>query len=178
MVSFKKFFLAASLLVREVVAAPALQATELDGLAKRAIFEGTDANHVCENQFVTAITIKNNGGSATVVDLTGCTAVFFYLDTTLRRAVHIMCGNERPDAETAAIDAGGSTSVTIAANTQDALDKAIAGVKAGRPELTVNAGILYDTVSVTPTTAVTFRGANGDTALTQSNAPRFCTESG
>ena len=76
MVSFKKFFLTASLLLLGgVAAAPTLEATKLNVLEERNLNPGKNAASICETEWVTQSVIKSNGGSATVVDLSGCTAI-------------------------------------------------------------------------------------------------------
>jgi hypothetical protein len=87
MVGFKKFLLATSLLLGWVAAAPTSDATGFNVFEKRALTRGPDASQVCEGTFVSFV--STNGGSATVVDLTGCTAVFLYKDKTLKLTAHI-----------------------------------------------------------------------------------------
>nr|POF01294.1 hypothetical protein CFP56_21242 [Quercus suber] len=149
MVAFEKLFLATALLIGSVAAVPALQDTALNVLEERDLEAGTDPNRVRERQYVNLMQIKNNCGSATIVDLTGCTALFFYMGTTLQRAVHIAGDqdNQRADAKNAAYAAGGSDSVTIAAANQKNYDAVVAGVKQGNSALTINPHVLYTTVS-------------------------------
>jgi hypothetical protein len=61
-----------------------------------------NAAMICENEFAVQSDINNNGGRATIADLTGCTAVFFFKDNELRGAYHILCGNEESDGKLAA----------------------------------------------------------------------------
>lgn len=121
--------------------------------------------------------IKNNGGKATVADLSGCTALFFYMDTTLRRVVHILCGNEETDAKTAAQAAAGSDSVTIGANTQHNFDEAKKGVLAGKPNIKVNLQHIYSTAKVTDTIAITLHSSDRATTITEGTGERVCKQS-
>jgi outer membrane biosynthesis protein TonB len=150
--------------------------TKRDSLASKILLEGREPDNIKENEYVTTATIAGNSGHATVTNLSGCTAVFFYMGTTLRRVVHILCGNEESDARTAARDAGGSDSVTIAASSTTYRDNAIRGIQAGRPGITINTNNnrLYNVESLAPTAAITFRGATGSTVITQGQGTRTC----
>ncbi|KAJ8069834.1 hypothetical protein OCU04_000248 [Sclerotinia nivalis] len=151
--------------------------TKRNRLERRVLHAGSNANQVMENEYVDAMQIKNNGGKATVADLSGCTALFFYMDTTLRRVVHILCGNEATDAKTAAQAAAGSDSVTIGANTQHNFDEAKKGVLAGSPNIKVNLQHIYSTAKVTDTIAITLHSSNGATTITEGTGARVCKQS-
>ncbi|KAM3075827.1 hypothetical protein ACMFMG_007952 [Clarireedia jacksonii] len=146
--------------------------TKRNSLERRVLHAGSNANQVMENEYVTAMQIKNNGGKATVADLSGCTAIFFYMDTTLRRVVHILCGNEATDAKTAAQEAAGSDSVTIGAATQANFDAAKKGVLDGSPNIKVNPQHIYSTAKVTDTIAITLHGSDGAKTLTDGTGAR------
>jgi hypothetical protein len=151
--------------------------TKRDRLERRVVHAGSKPNSVVENEFVDAMQIKNNGGHATVADLSGCTGLFFYMDTTLRRVVHILCGNEEADAKTAAAAAAGSTSVTIGAAAQSNFDAAKKGVLEGKPGLTINAAHIYSLTGVTDSVAKTLSGSSGSTTITDGTGPRICRQS-
>lgn len=147
--------------------------TKRNGLERRIVHEGKDANKVADNEFVTAMQIKNNGGEATVTNLSGCTALFFYMDKTLRRVVHVLCGDEENDAEAAAKAAGGATSVTIGASSDTYFNNAQKGVKAGKPGLAVNKHT-YGLSKLTDTVAITLHGKDGTQDITEGTGPRIC----
>jgi hypothetical protein len=91
MVAFKKFFLTAPLLFSWAAASPRPLISEVKGLNifdKRALYRTIDASKICENEFATKPDIANNNGIATVVDLTGCTALFFFQGDVLTSAYH------------------------------------------------------------------------------------------
>lgn len=215
MVSFKKLFIATSLLFNGIAAFPtqtgtlniaatefralndfAIEsrdlrnvyarakpkkkcgATKRNGLEPRILYAGTNANQVLENEYVDAMQIKSNGGKATVADLSGCTALFFYMDTTLRRAVHILCGNEEADAKTAMQAAVGADSVTIgAAKDDEHLDAAKRGIRAVKPNFIFNDDVIYGVKKDTDTTAITLSSVTGSKTLTKGTGPRICRQS-
>jgi hypothetical protein len=146
-------------------------------IASRARFylnEGHDANNVKETEYVNAMQIQANGGHATVTDLSGCTALFFYMSTTLRRAVHITCGNEEADAKIATQAAAGADSVTIGASDQKFYDNAVKGIHAAKANMKINNGRIYDKNKVSNDKAVTFTGSGGSTTISEGTGPRVC----
>jgi hypothetical protein len=183
MVNFKNLFVATSLLLGSVAAAPAPVGTLTTGVAiesrninnaleRRAyeMEETNDANNIGENEYATAMKIRTNGGRATVVNLTGCTALFFYMGGMNRRVAHILCGNEEEGAKQMAKDAGGATSVTIGASSNDYFLAAQRGVLASKPGLTINPQHIYG--GWTATTAITLTGQDDSFTLTQGTSPR------
>ncbi|TGO08380.1 hypothetical protein BTUL_0212g00190 [Botrytis tulipae] len=152
-------------------------ATKRNGLEPRVLYAGTNANQVLENEYVDAMQIKSNGGKATVADLSGCTALFFYMGTTLRRAVHILCGNEEADAKTAIQAAIGADSVTIGAKDNIKYLEAKKGIQAIKPNFTFNKEVLYKVKEATDTTAITLSSVTGATTLTEGTGPRICRQS-
>ncbi|THV48108.1 hypothetical protein BGAL_0268g00200 [Botrytis galanthina] len=152
-------------------------ATKRNGLKPRILYAGTNANQVLENEYVDAMQIKSNGGKATVADLSGCTALFFYMNTTLRRAVHILCGNEEADAKTAMQAAVGADSVTIGAQDKTHLDAAKRGIRAVKPNFTFNDDVIYEVKKDTDTTAITLSSVTGSKTLTEGTGPRICRQS-
>lgn len=145
MVAFKNFLFATSLLFSWVAAAPTSEASELNVFDKRALSLGSDASKVCESTYVRATQINNNGNSATVVDLTGCTALFFFKQDTLTAAYHIFCGNEATDADTAAENEQGSSYVGILAADSDHYTAAYNAIHDNNPDIEIGALQVYDT---------------------------------
>ncbi|PVH93381.1 hypothetical protein DM02DRAFT_662022 [Periconia macrospinosa] len=150
-------------------------------LNRRVLNPGYDANNVAETDWVGPRQIMDNNGKAKVVDLTGCTALFFYMDTPsrgpiLRRVVHITAGNEEADAKISAHDAAGSDSVTIGASTSTYFEFAKKGVLAGNSNLRINAQHIYNKDRATATTAVTLSNTVGELTLTEGTGPRVRTE--
>lgn len=178
MVNFKNLFVATSLLLGSVAAAPApfgavnaVASRDISTLDRRAIWEGDDANAVKDNEYVGAMKIITNDGKAKVINLTGCTALFFYRETTLRRAVHILCGHEEDDAKTAAREAFGADSVTIGASSTTYASAAQRGVLAGKSDLKVKTVIYRN--GWTSTTAMTLSAQGGSTDITEGTGPRL-----
>lgn len=182
MVNFKNLFVATSLLLGSVAAAPApvgtlandvaIESRNVNNALERRAYEleeTSDANNVKETQYVGAMNIRRNDGRATVVNLTGCTALFFYMGGMNRRVAHILCGNEEEGAKKMAQEAGGATSVTIGASSHDYYLAAERGVKAGRPSLETREQIYG---GWTPTVAVTLTGQDDSFTLTQGTGPR------
>ncbi|KAF7923376.1 uncharacterized protein EAE97_010814 [Botrytis byssoidea] len=152
-------------------------ATKRNGLEPRILYAGTNANQVLENEYVDAMQIKSNGGKATVADLSGCTALFFYMGTTLRRAVLILCGNEETDAKTAMQAAIGADSITIGAKNDELFEAVQRGIRAIKPNFTFNRELIYKVKEATDTTAITLSSVTGATTLTKGTGPRICRQS-
>ena len=149
MVSFKKLFFATSLLLSGVAAAPSaaiersVAAAEPRSLERRSLQRGADASKVAENEFVTTKEIKLNSNSATVVNLSGCTALFFYKDTELYLVAHVPCGNEEAQSKRAAQIAVDPTKVYIKADSQARLAAAEKGIKEQNSHIQIHALSLY-----------------------------------
>nr|POE65269.1 hypothetical protein CFP56_34936 [Quercus suber] len=172
MVAFKNLLLGATVLLGGVAAAPS-QSKNLNMLQKRALFETMDANNICENEYVLPATISDNNGAATVVDLTGCTAVFFYLEDedsgtpTLRYAYHIQCGIEATDGQTAAQMSPGVDTAVIAATSSDTYETTKAAIMAGRPTITNFIFQIYSKENIPTGQGVTFTATSGTTNIVQ-----------
>ncbi len=84
----------------------------------RPIAQTEDVNNIHEDRYADKGQIAANRGKASIVDLSGCTALFFYtLDKgqpdTLVYAQHITCGKEDQDVPAAADRAGAGLGVYI-----------------------------------------------------------------
>ncbi|TEY66788.1 hypothetical protein BOTCAL_0132g00210 [Botryotinia calthae] len=152
-------------------------ATESHELERRVLYAGTNANQVLENEYVDAMQIINNGGKATVADLSGCTALFSYMDKTLRYVVHILCGNEATDAKTAVQAAVGADSVTIGAKDQNHYNAAVNAIRAIIHNFTVNDRSPYDNTKFTDTIGITLTSVIGATTIVEGTGPRICKQS-
>nr|POE65270.1 hypothetical protein CFP56_34937 [Quercus suber] len=183
MVAFKNLLLGATVLLGGVAAAPS-QSKNLNMLQKRALFETMDANNICENEYVLPATISDNNGAATVVDLTGCTAVFFYLEDedsgtpTLRYAYHIQCGIEATDGQTAAQMSPGVDTAVIAATSSDTYETTKAAIMAGRPTITNFIFQIYSKENIPTGQGVTFTATSGTTNIVQGLKDIVCGEPG
>lgn len=148
--------------------------TKRDSLASKVLNAGHDANSVKETEYVDAMQIKNNGGHATVTDLSGCTALFFYMGNTLRRAVHVTCGNEEADAKTATQAAAGADSVTIGASSKAFHDNAVKGIHAASKNMKINGDKQYSMSAVNDNTAVTLKASDGSHDWVPGTGTRIC----
>lgn len=179
MVGFKKFLLTASLLLGGIAAAPTSDATGFNVFDKRALTRGTDASRVCENEFVQMSTITSNGGSATVADLTGCTAVFFFTDNTLNSVYHISCvndGNEMTDGETAGeVNSSSNYAVIVAANSAN-YDAVKQGIMNGNSEIQFAGLSSYDANNIPSGKGIFVTATTGSRDTTQDTRAKVCVE--
>lgn len=97
------------------------------GLKRRYMEPGKDASKVNEHQFVIS------KSSATVWNLSGCTAVFFWNFSKTPSAFHILCGStEKADGKTAAnyaLEGSADSYFTIVAAKQSTYNNVLAGIK-------------------------------------------------
>jgi hypothetical protein len=175
MVGFKRFLLATSLLLGWAAAAPTSGATGFNVFEKRDLTKGSDASKVCEGTFVSI-----NGGSATVVDLTGCTAVFLYKDDALKLAAHISCvaGTDQvAEAEQAAELSSGSNYAVIVAKNSGNYESVKQGVLQYDPDIVVAALKTYNSDNLASGKAIFVTATTGSTSTTEDTRDKVCGES-
>lgn len=74
-----------------------------------------------ENEWVLSNKVKS-GDTVSVVDVTGCNAVYFWDDNNIPSVFHIFCGVEQTDGAAASNKVEDAVSVFIGAQTQDHYD--------------------------------------------------------
>lgn len=103
-------------------------------LHRRYLERGYDGQNVQENEYVLSSRADGNPARQSATNLSGCTVLFFY-DADMRPSTfHILCGNERADAEEAARKAWRAgkdvKGVKIVASNSNYLREAKAGIHA------------------------------------------------
>ncbi|KAH8719378.1 hypothetical protein GQ44DRAFT_712296 [Phaeosphaeriaceae sp. PMI808] len=106
MVNVKSLFVGASVLISGIAAAPVssdVAAPEARSLERRT-FTGaaSDPNNILENTYIMGPNYKSKGyTSATVSNLSGCTALYIWDKDFIPSVFHIFCGQERADGKAA-----------------------------------------------------------------------------
>jgi hypothetical protein len=106
MVNVKSLFVGASLLVSGIAAAPVssdVAAPEARSLGRRTLTNAaSDPNNILENTFIMGPVYEKKGyTSATVTDLSGCSALFVWNKDFIPSVFHIFCNQESADGEAA-----------------------------------------------------------------------------
>jgi hypothetical protein len=106
MVNVKSLFVGASLLISGIAAAPVssdVAAPEARSLDRRTLTNAaSDPNNILENTFIMGpVYEKKSYTSATVTDLSGCSALFVWNKDFIPSVFHIFCGQESADGEAA-----------------------------------------------------------------------------
>jgi hypothetical protein len=136
-----------------------------------------DAFELDENQWVTSVKVKSKD-KVSAVQLTGCTAVFFWDVNNIPSAWHIFCGNEATDGKSAAEaeeDMGlHPVSVTIVAEKQGNYNELEKAIKAVLPNLE-NAfePIIYDMKDLNGDQAFRYDAIAGTKEVTQTKEKRI-----
>lgn len=148
MVNFKSLFVGASLLVSGVFAAPFsdVAAPEARSLDRRTLTGGArDPNNILENTYIAGPNYQKQGlTSATVSDLSGCTALWIWTKNFEYASVfHIFCGQESADGEAAGwmVEELGKKwyegGAGIFASSQDRANKVAAGLREAIPDIQI-----------------------------------------
>ncbi|KAF2675750.1 hypothetical protein K458DRAFT_437773 [Lentithecium fluviatile CBS 122367] len=113
-----------------------------------------DKDNILENEYITAYHV-GKGGTASVADLSGCTALFFYDANWTPSVFHIFSGEELEKSQQAAAmvnDVGRDTNgVTIKADTEEKYKNAEAGIRSVNDQIKIYPTDFYDYKSIAGT---------------------------
>ncbi|KAF2477205.1 uncharacterized protein BDR25DRAFT_300224 [Lindgomyces ingoldianus] len=148
MVNVKSLFVGASLLISGIFAAPVssdVAAPEARSLDRRTFTKAApDPNNILENTYIVGPNYKSKGyTSATVSDLSGCTALYIWDKAFIPSVFHIFCGQERADGKAAGemVDELGSQwwagGAGIFASTTTRAQAVEAGLKEAIPDIRI-----------------------------------------
>lgn len=153
-------------------------------LSKRGdLYQGSDVNAIQEDQYMMAGRVRND--PATVTELSGCTALFFY-DSKFRPSVfHVMCGEEKQRGNEAAqkvknarLDTD-NKGVRVMASDATRYNNAVEGIKEVLPNIEVVNPVtdLYDdTPTKGTTTRVKITSTPGSTDVTKGTHVGVCVQ--
>lgn len=131
-----------------------------------------------ENEWVPSANVRNSD-KVSAVQLSGCTAVFFWDRDNIQSVYHILCGNEAVDGQSAVYDVSDSCStivaVTIAAGKQAYFDTMKSIIQAELYHLKDSdfTPMIYSTNALAPDTAYRFDSIAGTIGVTQTTEARI-----
>jgi hypothetical protein len=167
---------------------PLTKIRSISNLERRVLNSGQakDLQDIRENQWVYGNTVRNNGGTVKVTDLSGCSALVFWADDYSPSVFHILCGEgARADAKKAYqyVEAWGEEfgedlmkeGITVAYSDDEYLQQVKDGLddaKSGTSLRVAPQKYDYDTVKAKyPGEKVTLATTKGSTFLTPGHAP-------
>jgi hypothetical protein len=154
MVNVKSLFVGASLLISGIAAAPVssdVAAPKAHSLDRRALTTvASDPNNILENTFIMGPNYEKKGyTSATVTNLSGCTALYIWNKDFIPSVFHIFCGSESADGEAAGwmVEELGSKwwegGAGIMSSTTDRGNAVAAGLKVALPDIFIRVNAVY-----------------------------------